>query len=474
MKIGIKELVKNSGILVISNVSLKAISFFLLPLYTEVLPPSAYGVTDTIINAATLLSAIFSLSLDWGMNTYFYEEDSDDYFKKVTSSGMLFFLLSAIACAMLIVFSNKASEMLFGVPDYRFAVTLGVLMASTKLLYFPQRVSTRMRGNLKMVGIFSAVESIATILCNILFILVLRMGYISILFSHIIGQMVSFSLYTLESRKYIALGNADVALVKKMLKYSIPITPTLIFDWINGVSDRYVIGYFFSQTEVGLYGMGTRIVSIVSLFTSSFLSAYASFAYSNAKKEKREQYAVVFDVLTMVIISMAIFVTLFAKEVISIMTSEAYHSSYIVIGVLTFAHVIHTLGLVAGYGITIQKKGVMYLMVSGGGAVGNIVLNFLLTPRFSYMGAAVATLFTEIVIFIISYVVSQRLFKCDYNIYKVILCFCLGIFFSYWGGEKNMGIKIAILVAEMIVIGVIYFNRVKWIFFMAVSKYKSR
>lgn len=474
MKIGIKELVKNSGILVISNVSLKAISFFLLPLYTNVLPPSAYGITDTIINSATLISAIFSLSLDWGMNTYFYEENSEEYYKKVTSSGMLFFCLSALVCAMLSFFSGTISEMLFDVPDYRFAVILGVMIAATKLLYFPQRVSTRMRGNLKMVGLFSAVELLVTIICNILFILILRMGYISILLSQIIGQIVALILYTIESRKYLGIKSTDVSLVKKMLKYSIPITPTLVFDWINGVSDRYFVGYYFSQTEVGLYGMGTRVVTLISVFTSSFLSAYASFAYSNAKKEKREQYAIVFDVLTMVTMFMGIGVTLFAKEIIGIMTAESYHSAYIVVGVLTFAHVIHTLGLVAGYGITIQKKGVMYLMVSGGGAIGNIILNFILVPKYSYMGAAVATLITEIIVFLISYFVSQRLFYCNYNLIKVIICFLFSIFISYWGGEQNFLFKVGILSIQSLIIVSIYVNRVKWIGTILTSKLKKK
>lgn len=474
MKIGIKELVKNSSILVISNASLKAISFFLLPLYTNVLPPSAYGITDTIINSATLISAIFSLSLDWGMNTYFYEENSEDYYKKVTSSGMLFFALSALSCAILACFSGTISEMLFDVPDYRFAVILGVMIASTKLLYFPQRVSARMRGNLKMVGIFSAIELLVTILCNILFILILRMGYISILLSQIIGQIVSLILYTVESRKYLGIKSADTSLIKKMLKYSIPITPTLVFDWINGVSDRYFVGYFFSQTEVGLYGMGTRVVTLISVFTSSFLSAYASFAYSNAKDKKREQYAVVFDVLTMGTMAMGVGITLFSKEIIGIMTDEAYHSAYIVVGVLTFAHVIHTLGLVAGYGITIQKKGIMYLMVSGGGAIGNIILNFILVPKYSYVGAAVATLITEILVFLISYFVSQKLFYCNYNLFKVIICFLVTIFISYWGGEQKFLFKACILLLELLLIVSVYANRIKWIGSILILKFKKR
>ena len=170
LEISVKTLIKNSGILVLSNASLKVISFFLLPLYTNVLPPEAYGITDTIVNASTLMAAIFSLSLDWGMNTYFYEENNDHYYRKVTSSAMFFFFLSSIVCTMCIFFSKQMSVFLFKEVDYQFAIILGIIMASTKLFYFPQRVSTRMRGRLTIVGIISIIEVSLSLICNIILI----------------------------------------------------------------------------------------------------------------------------------------------------------------------------------------------------------------------------------------------------------------------------------------------------------------
>lgn len=460
MEIGIKALIKNSGVLVISNASLKAISFFLLPLYTNVLPPEAYGITDTIINASTLMTSLFSLSVDWGMNTYFYEEHSEKYYKKVTSSGLLFFTISTVVCTICVFFSKSASYMLFDTVDYQFAVVLGILAASVKLFYFPQRVSTRMRGNLKVVGIFSIVELSTTLICNILFILVFKLGYISIVWSNFIGQAVTMVLYTIESRKYLSYKAADKQLLKKMLVYSVPITPTLLFDWINNFLNRYFIGHYFTQAEVGLYGIGTRIVGMLSVLTASFLSAYPSFAYSNAKKSgSREQYSIVFDFMVMILSAIALFVTVFSKEIVYIMTDEAYHSSYIVVGLLIFAHAIHTLGLIVGYGITIEKKGKLYLGVSGGGALTNIILNFVLVPRFSYMGAAAATIVAEIIIFSVSYYFSKRLFDCGYKIKRAGLCIIICLAAGYGAVNFFVGLKIVVCPILFCIILGIYRNR---------------
>ena len=62
MEINIKTLIKNSGILVVSNASLKVISFLLLPLYTSALAPEVYGVTDTVLNLSALIYLVFNSS----------------------------------------------------------------------------------------------------------------------------------------------------------------------------------------------------------------------------------------------------------------------------------------------------------------------------------------------------------------------------------------------------------------------------
>lgn len=464
METNVKTLIKNSGILAISNASLKVISFLLLPLYTSVLPPEAYGISDTIINASTLMASIFSLCLDWGMNTYFYEENSESYYKKVTSSGLLFFSTSAMVCMLFVVFSKEASMILFRKVDHQYAIVIGIMLASVHLLYFPQRVSTRMRGRFKIVGIISIIELSVTLTCNILFILVFHFGYISIVLSNLAGQTVAMILYTTDAYRYLSIKSIDTHLLKKMLIYSIPITPTLLFDWINAFLDRYFVGLYFSQTEVGLYGMGTRMVSMLSIFTSSFLSAYSSFAYSNAKDEKnREKYSLVFDLLIMILSFAAASATLFSKEIVQLMTAQAYHSSYKVVGILLFAHSIHVVGLVAGYGITIRKKGGLYLKISGTGALANIIMNFLLVPKYSFLGAAIATLITESIIFMISYYYSGKLFDCGYDLKKLLICFIVLLSVSYLSMDMLIGIKVLICIILFFFEMNIYKNRIRYL-----------
>ena len=95
MQQNMRSLAKNSGILVVANSSIKLLTFLLMPLYTRVLSTADYGVTDTILNLALLVVSGYSLCIDWGMNAFFYDEKTNEYQQRITTSGTVFCLITA-------------------------------------------------------------------------------------------------------------------------------------------------------------------------------------------------------------------------------------------------------------------------------------------------------------------------------------------------------------------------------------------
>ncbi len=457
MKQNMRSLVQNSGILVIANSSIKVITFLLMPLYTRVLDAADYGVTDTIINLAQLVLGAFSLCIDWGMTAFFYDEDKESYRVKLTTSGTVFCILSTLACLSMMVFSKPISLLLFHSPDYTWAVALGFVYAGLKLSYFAFRVSTRMRGQMKQVALFSMAELLSLLIMNILLILVFRVGYMAVLYANVISQVVCGGLYLLGNRKWVKPKSYDGPLLKRVLRYSIPLTPTVLLTWFNSFADRYVIGQFHDQTAVGLYGRAFQIVTMLSVLTSSFLAAYPSFAFSNASDEKkRPQYAMVYDGMVAVLGILAAFATLFAKDIFVIMTDPSYHSAYMAVGLLCFGHVFYTLGSVMGYGITVQKNGKLYLLVNASGAVCNLILNLLLVPKLGFMGSAITSCSAQLIVMLVSRHFGEKLFRCNYRVVRsLILLFAIGGI-CYAGGELAIWWKIPILLGVMGLILLVY------------------
>ena len=263
METNMRSLAKNSGILVIANSSIKLLSFLLMPLYTRALSPADYGVTDMVLNMALLLVAAFSLCIDWGMTAFFYDEKTEEYQVKITSSGTFFSVLSGLACMACGAFCYPISKLLFKTGDYWFAVLMGFMYAGIKLGYFAFRVSTRMRGHLKDVAVYSLAELATLLIMNIMLILVFRVGYMAILYANVISQLVCGALYSVGNREFTHRRGYDPKLLKTVLKYCAPLTPTVLLTWFNSFADRYFIELYHNETAVGLYGRAFQLITLL-------------------------------------------------------------------------------------------------------------------------------------------------------------------------------------------------------------------
>ena len=65
-----KYLIKNTGVLTISNFSSKILTFLMVPLYTNVLTTAEYGTYDLSISTVSLLTPILSLNVVDGVMRY--------------------------------------------------------------------------------------------------------------------------------------------------------------------------------------------------------------------------------------------------------------------------------------------------------------------------------------------------------------------------------------------------------------------
>ena len=117
--------------------------------------------------------------------------------------------------------------------------------------------------------------------------------------------------------------------------------------------------------------------------------------------------------------AMLIFLTLFSKEILILMTEKSYHSAFSIIPILTAAVLFNGMYIFA-VGVSIAKKTKVFIYVGIFSLISNIVLNYLFIPSFGIKGAALATCITAIFSFIIYMFFSQKNYKIDYNFFKLL------------------------------------------------------
>ena len=202
--------------------------------------------------------------------------------------------------------------------------------------------------------------------------------------------------------KYIDLGELRKSSVYPMLKYSIPLIPTVILWWIINTSDQYMVTYFKGVSLSGIYTAAYKIPNLVVVFAGIFINAWQLSAVDEYNRRGNSRFFTnVFNVYSgSLFVVGAVLITL-SKFITSIYLGSEYYSSWQYEPILVIATIFSCLVNFYASVYMAKKKSVLSMLTAGVGAIINIVLNFVLIPSLGAYGAAIATAVSFVVVFLI-------------------------------------------------------------------------
>lgn len=469
----IMQMINGMGILVLSNLVLKAASFFLLPLYTKYLTPDQLGVTDSITSISSFLFPILVFSFDSAFSAFYYDREDEEYKKKVFNTVFFFVLFTSMVSIGLLIFAKPLSVLLFDTEEYAFAFSISLVSIALNMWYLPFSLVLRIQNRMLSFSIISVVTSLMMILLNIYFVAELQLGYLAMILSTAIVHILQVVLFGFVSRAKIDLRQFDKKLFRRMFKYALPMLPTTISNWILNLSDRYMLLYFKGEFEVGLYGIAFRFNNVINVITNAILTAYTTYAFASKNDDNaKEQYVKVLNAIFIILGFICFIVALFSKEIVVLMTEKSYHSSYKLIGPLLFGKLFYTLSSILGYGFAYAKKSKYFLYPSFIGMVLNVILNIILIPLYGGYAAAITTLIGYGVMMLVTYYLAQKVYPCPYEMKKIIITSAILIFNYTYFDAAALAVKFAIVFISFVLLLVMFQNTMKDIFVLLRMKLK--
>ena len=110
------------------------------------------------------------------------------------------------------------------------------------------------------------------------------------------------------------------------------------------------------------------------------------------------------------------------------------------------------------YRLSDQTRFVLYISIVG--AFITIVLNFVLIPKYSYMGSAWVSMLAYFVMMVISYVLGQKYYPIPYDLKRILAYLLISVvlvILSFWVFNRNIYIGNALLLAFLG--GIIYVEK---------------
>jgi O-antigen/teichoic acid export membrane protein len=211
----------------------------------------------------------------------------------------------------------------------------------------------------------------------------------------------------------------DFHLQKKILSSlvinTIPMGGVLIVFSIYNKFDTVLLQSIKGPSTVGIYGIAYSIHDVLVLGAAYFmnvvlpiLSEAISLNNKLGEQRTRQIFEKAFAVLFILGISMFIVIQITAPVIIAFIASPEFTRSILVLRILIFATLIAYFNHLTGYTLVALNKQKPFFFITVAALILNISTNLLLIPRLSEIGAALATIFTEALVFILT---SALLFK---------------------------------------------------------------
>lgn len=328
-------------------------------------------------------------------------------------------LLNCFIVSLFIVISLLFFDDFFGIPK---KLALLIPLISLGLLFYELILSLmiykRQPLNYAITSLSKFGLEIFLTLLFVIFLLYNWAGRVSALVIALIFINV-ISLRYLKNEQLLK-GKFDIIKLKEMVLFG---APFLMFDFstiVLNLSDRFFIEHFLGLSETGIYSIGFLVGSLVLIAVNALLNVFRPIIYEKICyyfQEKTSLRKISIQYLAILLIITLLLVGVLNKIIFLYFIDFNFFASQEV--VWTIACGFFFWGLYAFYlsYFIFEKKTKTIFILSLISIILNLILNYIMVPKFGIIGAGYATLATYFIVGITIYLLfvfrlkSQLLFK---------------------------------------------------------------
>lgn len=372
----------------------------------RLLSPSAYGEVSVGLAIFTFSTTIAIAGLHQGISRFLPRYDNSEHHRGVWVSGLILAGgFSLFIAAILVLSSGWIVDQLFETND---AIIYLRILAISLPFYVGFRIS---------VAAIRGFEN--TIYRTIVYDLLdplLRVGLIAILLlagvgiaaagiGYLVAAIFTCVAAALLLSKLMPLLGSYRTFYQDLLIFSIPLVVSTVINRMLTTTDTVMIGYFRSSYEVGMYDAAYPLANGLTIILVAFGFLYLPIA-SRLDSEGESHaidsiYATTTKWVYVLTFPAFLLFVIFPQNVIQIFFGQSYSDAASVLPILSLGFFLSA--AVGRDRETLSAVGATTWIAIGNaaGLLVNIFLNIMLIPRYSFVGAGVASVTSIAVVHLI-------------------------------------------------------------------------
>ena len=371
----------------------KLLVFLMVRFYTEYLSPADYGAADLITQTANLLLPLVSLGITDAVFRFAMEEAEDS--AGLFTAGFFVLLAGSILTAVLALFGDAVLE------DRAWLIAVFIIASNFHTL---ASQFVRAKGDMTLFAVQGLFNTALVIGLNILFLAVCRFGVTGYVLSTAFADVMTMLYLTVRAKLWRFFKKPEKGTLSRMLRYCVPLIPTATFWWITSVSDRYMITAWLGAAANGIYAVSAKLPTILTVLSSVFMEAWLFSAVTERQEGSAAHlqfYASVWKTFVSGMVLSASGVIAFSRLAVRLLAEEEFFAAWQFVPVLCLAMVFASFSTFLSSVYVVSKKSTLSFWTALLGAGSNVVMNLLLIPRIGILGAAIATLASYVLVFLV-------------------------------------------------------------------------
>ncbi|MCW8848558.1 MAG: oligosaccharide flippase family protein, partial [Melioribacteraceae bacterium] len=329
----LKSFSHNTIIYSVGTIALRFTSFLLIPLYTQYLTKSDFGLLQTLLFTIQIILTINEFGMRTALMRFFPDYENSHMIDKLLGSSIF---LNIITGSTLVTFAlfipDSFLSDIFHIDIIPNIVLVTVLVGVTQSLNRGILSYFRAKDQSIPFMMFSLISSILTIAAIYIFLVELNLGVIGVLWAQIIIATIMW-LIILSWIIYRHGISLDTSILKSLIRFGFPLIFAMSGDLIINTWGNFLLGYFRSLDDVAIYSLAFKIASIsIMVLIGPFQMAYEPYIFKN--KNSKDLETIIPKVTTYILFAFIVIsfgILYLSKDLIQYLGEGNYVKSYYLI-----------------------------------------------------------------------------------------------------------------------------------------------
>ena len=325
----------------------------------------------------------------------------------ITLTGSLILCTLILALGGWVVDLLKLNQKLLLISLY---LSLSSIIFSLWLDYF------RVRERVLIYGLLSCGFALLNFLLTLLFIVYCETGWLGFVYSQTIcNSLIAILSLIYFFHKHLLIKPNKWAQIKKVIMWGLPLVPHAASTWIKQGIDRYIIDFYYSMSDVGLFSFALNLANIIVMVGVAFNQTNSVSIYKILSNKDGDHHSIIRKLHhkeSLFVVSYIV-ITLFVILLVSVLVPMfigKYIPSIKLFYILSIFGLSFCCYLVYCNYLFYFNKTVKLMKITFGLAIIHLILSLILT-KYSLIYTCIIYLLLQTTVSVLVYIESRKLLK---------------------------------------------------------------